>query len=132
MWLQDIEYRKAFGAESVKIEVAAALADARKIAGMTQSMLAERAGVSQEYIAKLERGDANPTVGNIGRMFACMWLNLSFSIAPMKPLTSFESVFVESQGASDFEVAYFPDPLASSINSSVGQPGQAEWTLNSA
>ena len=73
-WLEDIEYRQEFGSESAKLEIALALADARKTAGVTQAKLAELAEVSQAYIAKLERGDANPSVGKIAQLFACMWL----------------------------------------------------------
>ena len=78
-WLKDVAYRQEFGSENAKLEVAAALADAREAAGMTQSALAERANVSQAYIAKLERGDANPTIGHIGRLLACMGLKPSVS-----------------------------------------------------
>ena len=84
-WLEDIEYRREFGSETAKLEAAAALADAREAAGMTQSALAERANVSQAYIAKLERGDANPTIGHIGRLLACMGLKPSVSVAPLEP-----------------------------------------------
>ncbi len=38
-WLDDIEYRREFGAESAKLEVAAALADARDVARITQAGL---------------------------------------------------------------------------------------------
>ena len=122
-WLDDIEYRREFGAESAKLEVAAALADARDVAGITQAGLAERAEVSQAYIAKLERGDANPTIGHIGRLFACIWLKPSIGFAPIEPLTSFESVFIESK--SEVEVRITLDD----VGSSVGQPGPAEWAL---
>ena len=59
-WLEDIEYRQEFGSESAKLEIAVALAAARKTAGVTQARLAELAEVSQAYIAKLESGEANP------------------------------------------------------------------------
>jgi transcriptional regulator with XRE-family HTH domain len=34
----------------------------RKAAGLTQEQLAERCGLSQQYISKLEKGGRNPTV----------------------------------------------------------------------
>ena len=106
LWLQDIEYRKEFGSERAKLEMAAALTYAREVMNMTQSALAELAGTSQAYIARLERGDANPTIGNIGRLFACMWLKPGIGPTPMEPFTSIESAIIENRGASEASVEY--------------------------
>ena len=67
--LADLEYRREYGSENAKFETAVALVQVRELAGLTQAALAEEAGVSQAYIAKLERGDANPTVGQLGRSY---------------------------------------------------------------
>ena len=106
LWLQDIEYRKEFGSESAKLEMAAALVHARELMDMTQSALSERAGISQAYIAKLERGDANPTIGNIGRLFACIWLRPRIDPEPMEPFTSFETAIIENLSTSAASVEY--------------------------
>ena len=42
--------------------------DARMMAGFTQAELAERLGVTQSAIAKLERPGANPTVATLDRV----------------------------------------------------------------
>ena len=118
-WLEDIEYRREFGSETAKLEAAAALADAREAAGMTQSALAKRANVSQAYIAKLERGDANPTIGHIGRLLACMGLKPSVSVIPMDLPTASESVRVESSNVSNLEAANSDRPLAAAASSSI-------------
>ena len=89
-WLKDIEYRKEFGSESAKLEMAAALVRAREAMNMTQSELAGLAGTSQAYIARLEKGDANPTIGNVGRLFACMWLIPSIEHTLLESSTSIE------------------------------------------
>ncbi len=94
LWLQDIEYRREFGSESAKLEMAAALVRAREMMGLTQSALAELAGTSQAYIAKLERGDANPTIGNIGRLYGCMWLKPSIEATSMEPVAPTESLSI--------------------------------------
>ena len=84
-WLDDDEYRGEYGSENAKLEIAVALADARALAGVTQRGLAERAGVSQAYVAKLERGGANPTIGNIGRLFAYIWMKPGIQPVPLDP-----------------------------------------------
>ncbi len=106
LWLKDIEYRKEFGSESAKLEMAAALVHAREVMNMTQAALAERAGTSQAYIARLERGDANPTIGNIGRLFACMWLKPRIEPTPMEPFESLESIVIENLSTSEASVDY--------------------------
>lgn len=124
LWLQDMEYRKEFGSESAKLEFAAALADARETARLTQSMLAERAGVSQAYIAKLERGDANPTIGNIGRLLACMWLKPSIQVVPMESHEVIQSSYTESQSTPQPDVVYSEVRWAISV----GQESQVQFT----
>ena len=93
-WLQDIEYRSAFGEESAKLEIAIAITEARLLAGVTQAVLADRSGVSQAYVAKLERGDANPTIGNVGRLLAGIWMRPDVKPAPLDAGDSFESVLL--------------------------------------
>ena len=106
IWLEDIEYRQEFGSESAKLEMAAALVRARERMSLTQSALANRAGTSQAYIARLERGDANPTIGNIGRLFACMWLKPSIEPTLLDPSKSIESVVIENLGAQEASVDF--------------------------
>ena len=125
LWLEDAEYRREFGAEMAKLDVAAALADARGIARTTQAALAERAGVSQAYIAKLERGDANPTIGTIGRLLGCIWMKTSIKLVPMEPLTSFESVFIESQSEPNTNVFVHDDIVTSLPNTA-----PVQWALD--
>ena len=95
VWLDDVAYRGEFGSENAKLEIAAVLSDARALAGVTQVGLAERAGVSQAYVAKLERGGANPTIGNIGRLLACIWMKPAIQAVPLDPSKSVESIYIE-------------------------------------
>ncbi len=81
--LQDPEFARLYGAEQAKGEVAITLARARLKLGLTQKQMADKVGGSQPYIAKLERGDANPTVGNVGRMLAVLGLRLVVDTAPL-------------------------------------------------
>ena len=81
--LHDVEYRRAFGFANVKLDLALAVVEARRQKKMTQEELAHQSGVSQPYIAKLESGEANPTIGAIGALLAVMWLKPQIMIAPL-------------------------------------------------
>jgi transcriptional regulator with XRE-family HTH domain len=81
--LEDSRFAEEFGAEAAKTDLALTLAEARLRSGVTQVQLANRLGKTQSYIAKLERGDANPTVGNVGRIMATMGLKLSTEAIPL-------------------------------------------------
>ena len=83
--LQDPEYAKLYGAAQAKAEIALTLSKARVRAGMTQKKLAEKLGRSQSYIAKLEKGDANPTIGTIGSMLAILDCRLVTETHPLSP-----------------------------------------------
>ena len=71
--LRDDEVRMSYGEELAKMDLALALTKARKESELTQHQLAEQLGVSQAYIARLESGQANPTIGKAGSIFACLW-----------------------------------------------------------
>jgi len=57
------------------------IGDARRAAGLTQAELAERLGVSQSAIAKLEREGCNPTVETLDRTLRAAGFRLQL-IAP--------------------------------------------------
>jgi len=90
--LQDVEFAREFGVAAAKTDFALTLAKARRICQVTQTDLANSLGTSQAYIAKLERGDANPTIGRIGELLAVLGLRLSTNTIP---LTS--SVYSETE-----------------------------------
>ena len=83
--LQDEEIRAEFGAEGLKTSFALALLNARESMGMTQSELADVCGVSQAYISRLESGEANPTIGKLGSIFAAMWMEPTIGFGPLMP-----------------------------------------------
>ena len=82
--LQDQEFAREFGSELAKVDFAVTLNKARKNAGLTQAQLADLLGVKQSYIARLERGDTNPTLGKIGKILAAIGLCLRTGVAPLK------------------------------------------------
>jgi len=83
--LQDPESAKYFGAAQAKSSFALTLAKARAKLGLTQKELAARVGVSQAYIAKLEGGEANPTLERIGSLLAVLELSLTTDTTTLSP-----------------------------------------------
>ena len=81
--LSNSEFTGEFGAELAKSEIAVALTHARLTSNFTQVDLANKLGTNQSYIAKLERGDANPTIGMIGKVLAFMGLRLRVHTEPI-------------------------------------------------
>jgi len=58
------------------LEVAFELTVEREKAGLTQKQLAERAGMYQAEISKIERGLSNPSILTLQRLAECMGLTL--------------------------------------------------------
>jgi len=59
----------------------AVLADARRARGMSVTALAERSGVSRAMIAKVERGEAQPTAALLARLSGALGMRLSELLA---------------------------------------------------
>lgn len=83
--LLDREYAKAFGGEVAKSAFAATLAQARRESGLSQQEVAVCIGASQPYVARLESGEANPTLGRVGQVLGAMNLRLVTSTEPLEP-----------------------------------------------
>ena len=97
--LQDDDFRLAYGEELSKLEFAVTLAQARSTSGITQQQLAEVLGVSQTYVARLESGDANPTLGRVGRVFAALWVRPSWNPRPLISADDASTIVIEAQAA---------------------------------
>lgn len=65
---------------SPKLAVRIAIRWARQDAGLTQAQLAERAGVSQPQIAKLERPRANPTIDTLEKVARALGMRLDVEL----------------------------------------------------
>ena len=85
--LKDPEYAKLYGAEQAKVDFAITLAKARKGVNLTQEGLSEKLSISQPYVAKLEGGEANPTLGTVGSLLAMLGYRLVTQTAPLSPKT---------------------------------------------
>lgn len=70
-------------AEVPRTTAAALLILARQQAGLSQRDLAERAGVSQSDIARIESGRREPSIPTIQRILAGAGLELRLRLAPL-------------------------------------------------
>ena len=60
--LKDEEFRKEYEAIQPEMDVIRAIVDARTSRNLTQKELAERTGINQADISKLENGTRNPSI----------------------------------------------------------------------
>ena len=97
--LRDPEFAKSFGAARAKSNFAITLAEARRRLNLTQQQLAARLGVSQSYIAKLEGGEANPTLERIGILLSTLGLSLTTDTTTLSPFPN--ALLWETDWASD-------------------------------
>ena len=104
--LRDLEFAKRFGAARAKSNFALTLAKARATLGLTQKELASKIGVSQAYIAKLEGGEANPTLERIGSLLAMLELSLTTDTTTLSPYP--DTILWETIWASDARLISTP------------------------
>ena len=61
--LKDPEFKQEWDRLEPEFNMMQAMIDARKRSNLTQKELAERTGIDQSDISKIENGNANPNVG---------------------------------------------------------------------
>lgn len=69
--------------ETAKTVAAGLVLMAREDAGLTQRELAERAGVTQSEIARIEAGNREPSIPTLQRILAGAGLELRFRLEPL-------------------------------------------------
>lgn len=70
--LQDQEFEKEYTATEEEYQLTRALIAARIAANMTQKELAERSGVRQSNISRIENGNCTPTLDTLRALAAGM------------------------------------------------------------
>ena len=68
--MKNPEVKKEYDALEAEYAIIQSIIDARKIAGITQKELAERTGINQADISKLENGNGNPSLRTLQRLAA--------------------------------------------------------------
>jgi len=66
--LQDEEFKKEYDNLQPEFDVIRAIVDARVSQNLTQKQLAERSGINQVDISKLENGTRNPSINLLKRL----------------------------------------------------------------
>ena len=80
--LQDKKFKKEYEAIQPEMDVIRAIVDARTSQNMTQKELAERTGINQADISKLENGTRNPSVNLLKRLADGMGMALKIEFVP--------------------------------------------------
>lgn len=80
--MQDTLFVKEYEAIQPEMDVIRAIVDARTSKNMTQKELAERTGINQADISKLENGTRNPSVNLLKRLAEGMGMALKIEFVP--------------------------------------------------
>ena len=82
--LEDDEFRKEYEAIQPEMDVIRAIVDARASQNLTQKELAERTGINQADISKIENGTRNPSLNLLKRLADGMGMTLKIEFIPKK------------------------------------------------
>lgn len=81
--LKDPDFKKEYDALEAEFSIIQAIIDARKNSGMTQKDLAEKTGITQGDISRLETGSANPSLKTLQRLAEGMGTTLKLEFVPL-------------------------------------------------
>lgn len=80
--LQDPDFKKEWDDLEPEFNMIQALIDARKQCNMTQKELAQKTGIDQSDISKIETGNANPALSTLKRLAEGMDMVLRLEFIP--------------------------------------------------
>ena len=80
--LQDPEFAKEYEAIQPEMDIIKAIVEARTSQHLTQKELAERTGINQADIRKLENGTRNPSINLLKRLADGMGMTLKIEFVP--------------------------------------------------
>ena len=85
--MKDPEFRKEYESLQPEMDITRAILDARIQAGLTQTQLSEKSGISQADISRLERGTRNPSLSLLKRLAEAMDSTLRIEFVPKKHMS---------------------------------------------
>ena len=80
--MKDPDFAQAYEELQPELEVIRAMIDARISLNLTQKELAERTGIAQTEISRLENGTRNPSIKLLQRLAEGMGMVLKVSFSP--------------------------------------------------
>lgn len=83
--MQDDDFRKEYEKIQPELAMIQALIDARNARNMTQKELAERTGINQADISKIENGTRNPSLKLLRKLAEGMDMVLKIDFIPKSP-----------------------------------------------
>lgn len=86
--MKNADFVREYEAIQPELDVIRALVDARTSQNITQKELAERTGINQADISKLENGTRNPSVNLLKRLAEGMDMALRIEFVPKKKVQS--------------------------------------------
>ena len=89
--LQDDEFRKEWEDIQPEMDVIRAMVDARISQNLTQKELAERTGINQADISKLENGTRNPSLKLLKRLADGMFLKARLKVNYVRRILNIEA-----------------------------------------
>lgn len=84
--LQDEEFRKEYNDMQPEMDVIKAIVNARISKNLTQKELAQRTGINQADISKLEHGTRNPSINLLKKLAEGMDMVLKIEFVPKKKM----------------------------------------------
>ena len=78
----DEEFRSEYEALQPEMEITRAILNARLRAGLTQTELSRKSGISQADISRLENGTRNPSLSLLKRLAEAMNTTLKIEFVP--------------------------------------------------
>ena len=82
--MKDPEFAREYEAIQPEMDIIRAMIDARHAKNLTQKELAERTGINQADISKLENGTRNPSLKMLKRLAEGMDMTLRLEFVPKK------------------------------------------------
>ena len=91
--MKDITFAKEYEAMQPEMDVIRAIVEARTSQNITQKELAERTGINQADISKLENGTRNPSVNLLKRLADGMGMALKIEFVPKQKIGSEDIIY---------------------------------------